>query len=174
MLSQPEIIPGYKFKNLIFFAFILLTAVYLADCFTPFRIHLDGLRYFAIKDCIEFGCPPDSLAATDYFPYGYTALLLIFSKLGILKSFYLVLINTIFRFTGLYFLYKVFEKKISPYLFFLIILINWLFVKYTAHPLSEMQYVFFSLMGVYFFYQFIAQKKMQLLLLSLYLPGWLL
>jgi hypothetical protein len=167
MLSQPEFIPGYRFKNLIFFAFILLTAVYLADCFTPFRIHLDGLRYFAIKDCIEFGCPPDSLAATDYFPYGYTALLLIFSKLGILKSFYLVLINTIFLFTGLYFLYKVFEKKISPYLFFLIVLINWLFVKYTAHPLSEMQYVFFSLMGVYFFYQFIAQKKMQLLLLSL-------
>jgi hypothetical protein len=167
MLSQPVYTPGSRFKNLTFFALVVIIAVYLANCFTPFRIHLDGLRYFAIKDCIEFGCPPDSPAATDYFPYGYTALLLVFSKLGILKSFYLVVINCIFLFTGLYFLYKLFEKKISPYLFFLIVLINWLFVKYTAHPLSEMQYVFFSLMGIYFFHRFIIQKKIQLLFFSL-------
>jgi hypothetical protein len=167
MLSQPVYNTGNRFKKLTFLAFIIITAVYIADCFTPFRIHLDGLRYFAIKDCLEFGCAPDSAAATDYFPYGYTALLLIFSKLGILKSFYLVLINCIFLFVGLYFLYKVFEKKISPYLFFLIVLISWLFVKYTAHPLSEMQYVFFSLMGVYYFHRFIIQKKIQQLLLSL-------
>jgi hypothetical protein len=172
MLSEPVYSPGSRFKNLIFFAFVAIVTVYLADCFTPFRIHMDGLRYFAIKDCIEFGCPLDSPAATDYFPYGYTALLLVFSKLGILKSFWLVLINCIFLFTGLYFFSRVFEKKISPYLLSLIILINWLFVKYTAHPLSEMQYIFFSLMGVYFFHRFIIQKRMQLLLLSLFF-SWL-
>src|SRR5450432_3681541 len=157
MLSQPVYHPGSRFKTLTFSAFIIIVGVYLADCFTPFRIHMDGLRYFAIKD---------------YFPYGYTALLLVFSKLGILKSFWLVLINCIFLFTGLYFFYKVFERKISPYLFSLIVLINWLFVKYTAHPLSEMQYIFFSLMGVYFFHRFIIQKKMQMLLLSLFF-SWL-
>lgn len=170
--SQPVYGPAIRFKSLALFGLIVIVAVYLADCFTPFRIHMDGLRYFAIKDCIEFGCPPDSPAATDYFPYGYTALLLIFSKLGILKSFYLVLINCIFLFTGLYFFYKVFEKKISPVLFFLLVLINWLFVKYAAHPLSEMQYIFFSLLGVYFFHRFIVEKKIQMLLLSL-IFSWL-
>ena len=41
-----------------------LVVVYLVNCLTPLRLHVDMLRYFAIKDCIEFGCPADSVAAS--------------------------------------------------------------------------------------------------------------
>jgi len=172
MLTQTASLTWDRYRNLARFAFLAMVAVYFLDCFTPLRLHLDSLRYYAIKDCIEFGCPPDSDAAHDYFPYGYTALLLLFSKLGILRSFSIVLINSIYLFAGLYFLYKVFEKKIPAYLFFVLVLINWLFVKFVTHPLSEMQYIFFSLASVYFFYHFTLQKQFKMLVLSLIL-GWL-
>lgn len=172
MLAQPVFFADGRLKRIAKIGFGVMVAVYIADCFTPLRFHYDSLRYFAIKDCIEFGCPPDSDAAKDYFPIGYTALLVILSKLGILKSFSLVLINSIYLFAGLYFTYKIFEKKISPYFYFGIVLLNWLFVKFTSHPLSEMQYIFFSLTSVYFFYRFTQRKQFKWFVLSL-LMGWL-
>ncbi len=172
MLAQPVFFADGRLKRIAKIGFWVMVAVYIADCFTPLRFHYDSLRYFAIKDCIEFGCPPNSDAAKDYFPIGYTALLVILSKLGILKSFSLVLINSIYLFAGLYFVYKIFEKKISPYFYFGIVLLNWLFVKFTSHPLSEMQYIFFSLTSVYFFYRFTQGKQFKWFLLSL-LMGWL-
>jgi len=74
--------------------------------------------------------------------------------------------------SSLYFLYKVFEGTIPKYLFFFVIMINWLFVKFVTHPLSEMQYLFFSLASVLYYYRFIQQKKIGFLLLSIFL-AWL-
>lgn len=172
MLTQPSYSLSSNLNNIIKWAFFAMVAVYLIDCFTPLRLHYDSVRYYAIKDCWEFKCPPDSDAAKDYFPIGYTALLFALSKLGILKSFSIVLINSVFLLSSLYFLYKVFEGTIPKYLFFFVVMINWLFVKFVTHPLSEMQYLFFSLASVLFFYRFIQQKKIPSLLLSL-LFGWL-
>ena len=73
------------------------------------------LRYFAIKDCIEYGCPPDSAPAKDYLPYGYTVLLLLPSKPGILRSFTIVLVNCICLFIVLYMVRKMFVFPVSPY-----------------------------------------------------------
>jgi hypothetical protein len=160
--------PVGKYKTLLLSAFLVMLAVYIADCFSPLRLHVDTVRYYAIKDCIEFGCPVNSDAATDYFPYGYTMLLLLFSKLGILKHFPIIFINVIYLIGGLYFIYKTFESKLSPYLFFLVILLNWLFVKFTGHPLSEMQYIFFSCGSVYYYYRFSQQKQLKFLLISLF------
>ncbi|HXB44513.1 MAG TPA: hypothetical protein VNV85_10670 [Puia sp.] len=172
MLNQPAYALPSGLIIIIKCAFFAIAAVYLLDCFTPLRLHYDSVRYYAIKDCIEFGCPPDSAAANDYFPYGYTVLLLLLSKLGILKSFSIVLINSIFLVSALYFLYKVFEGSFPKYLFFFIVMINWLFVKFVTHPLSEMQYLFFSLASVLMYYRFTQQKKIGFLLLSLFF-GWL-
>jgi len=172
MLTQPSYTLSNRLNNIIKWAFFAMVAVYVIDCFTPLRLHYDSVRYYAIKDCIEFGCPPDSAAANDYFPYGYTILLLILSKLGILKSFSIVLINSVFLLSSLYFLYKVFEGTIPKYLFFFVVMINWLFVKFVTHPLSEMQYLFFSLASVLYYYRFTQQKKIGFLLLSLFL-AWL-
>ena len=154
-------------KSVLKFIFFALLAVYIADCFTPLRLHYDSVRYFAIKDCIENGCPPDSDAARDYFPFGYTAWLLILSKFGILNSFTVVFTNCLFLLAGIYFIYKVFEKRVSPYLLFVVILLNWLFIKFVAHPLSEMEYVFFSLGSIYFFHRFTQGRKFIYLLPSL-------
>jgi len=171
MQPQNPLLPGSRYSNFYKLVFFALVAVYLADCFTPLRLHVDSLRYYAIMECIRYGCPADSSAATDYFPYGYTALLLLFLKLGILKSFAIVFINDIYLFGGLFFLYQVFRKTISPFLYFVIVLLNWIFVKFVTHPLSEMQYIFFSLGSIFFFYQFILRKKIQWLALSLVF-GW--
>ena len=172
MMSQTISFPGDRYKKLIRFGFFIMMIVYLADCFTPLRLHVDSIRYYNIKDCLEYGCDPNSYAAKDYFPIGYTALLFILSKLGILKSFSIVFINDIFLLAGLYFLYKVFSKTIPLFLFFFIVMLNWLFIKFVAHPLSEMQYIFFSLASIFFYYQFTQRKKIYSLLLAIVF-GWL-
>ena len=171
--SYPEsLVLSERNRNIVRFAFFFLIAIYFIDCFTPLRLHFDSVRYYLIKDCIEIGCPPDSEQAKDYFPYGYTANLLILSKLGILTSFTVVFTNSAFLLGGLYFLGKVFKKTVSPYMLFIVVLLNWLFVKFVTHPLSEMQYIFFSLASVYFFYKFTQERKIPQLLLTL-LFGWL-
>jgi hypothetical protein len=168
MLTQHSLQLNNKFSFFAKLAFFAMVAVYLIDCFTPLRLHYDTVRYYEIKDCIEFGCPADSAAATDYFPYGYTALLLILSKLGILKSFSIVFVNSLYVLASLYFLYKVFENSVPKFLFFFLVMTNWLFIKFVTLPLSEMQYLFFSMGSVFFYYRYSQQKKIIFLLLSFF------
>ena len=168
MLTQPSYQLNNRLNNIAKLAFFAMVAVYLIDCFTPLRLHYDSVRYYAIKDCIEFGCPPDSAAAKDYFPFGYTALLLILSKLGILKSFSIVFVNSLYVLASLFFVYKVFENSIPKFLFFFVVLINWLFIKFVTLPLSEMQYLFFSMGSMFFYYHYTQQKKIPFLLLAFF------
>lgn len=144
----------------------ILALLYLANCYTPFRLHIDTMRYFAIKDCIELGCSPDSEAAKDYLPFGYTALLLGLSKAGVLSSFTIVLINCIFLFASLYIICKMFGASLNGYFFSVLVLLNWTIVKFTIHPLSEMQYLFLSIASLYFFNRFIKEKEIFPLLMS--------
>ncbi|MEI9942602.1 MAG: LPXTG cell wall anchor domain-containing protein [Chitinophagaceae bacterium] len=141
-----------------------LIAVYFVNCLSPLRLHVDTLRYFAVKDCIEFGCPPDSFAATDYLPYGYTALLIFLSKIGLLKSVSIILINCFYLFAGLWFVKKFF--KLSSPLLILLVITNWTIIKFVTHPLSEMQYLFFSMGSLYFFYKYKTNKKILDLLVA--------
>src|ERR1700743_15258 len=126
------------YRKVIFYG---LVVVYLLNCSTHLRLHVDMLRYFAIKDCGELGFPPDSVAAKDYLPWGYTALLLALSKVGLLKSSVLVLINCLYLFGGLFFVKKLFGSSIPPVAPFILILVNWTMIKFVTHPLSEMQYL---------------------------------
>jgi hypothetical protein len=146
-------------------AVLLLAGLFLLNCLSPLRIHYDMLRYFAIKDCIEQGCPPTA-DPRDYFPYGYTALLLTLSRLGILSSFSIIFINCLYLLGGLYFVRKTFAHLRSPYFFFLLVLLNWTIIKFVTHPLSELQYLFFSLASLYAFYRFSRDKKILWLLLA--------
>lgn len=145
-------------NNLLRLLFAVITLAFLANCFTPLHIHFDSVRYFNIKDCIEFGCAPDSFAATDYLPYGYTALLITLSKLGILNAFFIAFVNCLFLFAGVYFVQKIFKGLVHPYLLFVVVLFNWTVIKFAAHPLSEMQYIFFSCTSLYCFHLY-TQKK---------------
>jgi hypothetical protein len=161
-MPTPSSLTGGNPKQALFFK---------VNCFTPLRFHFDMIRYFAIKECIEIGCPPDSDAAKDYFPIGYTFLLLTLSKLGILKSFYLVLVNCIYLFTGLYLTKKIFEAEVSPFLFYTLALLNWTLIKFAVHPLSEMQYLFLSMSSLYFFYSYTKNKKLSNLVFAFGLGG---
>ena len=149
----------------------IIVLLYLVNCCTPLRLHVDMLRYFAIKDCIELGCPPDSDAAKDYMPVGYTALLLAFSKLGILKSYTIVLVNCIYLFAGLWLVIKMFRGTIHPYFFLALVLLNWTVIKFVTHPLSEMQYLFFSTASVFLFYRFTQDRRLWMLLGSFVMGG---
>ena len=131
-----------------------LAGIYLLNCLSPIRLHTDTVRYFGIKDCLEFGCPPDSEAAKDYFPYGYTFLLIALSKLHLLHSFVLILINCIYLFSGLWLLRKLFGQVLPAFVPILLILLNWTMIKFVTHPLSEMQYIFFSMASLYFFHRY--------------------
>src|SRR5579862_2669265 len=143
----------------------ILAFLFLINCLTPLRVHFDMLRYFAIKDCIESKCPPGAIPG-DYLPYGYTALLLLLSKFGILKSFSIVFINCLYLFGGLYFVRKIFYNIPSPYFLFLLVLMNWTIIKFTMQPLSELQYLFFSLFSLYEYSQFVRNRKIRNLLFA--------
>lgn len=144
----------------------LVAAIYLVNCFTPLRLHVDMLRYFAIKDCVELGCPADSDAAKDYLPWGYTALLLLLSKCHLLHSFTLVFINCLYLFGGLYLVKKMIGPGSNAGLFLLLVLLNWTMIKFVMHPLSEMQYLFFSMLCLYFFCNYASTKNLSSLLFS--------
>ena len=116
-------------ENKIVFQFVkiassLLILLYILNCISPLRLHVDTIRYFAIKDCIEMGCPPDSFAATDYLPYGYTALLLLLSKVGLLHSFTIIFINCIYLLFSIYFIFKIFGKSLNKFYFIFFMLLN--------------------------------------------------
>ena len=161
MHPAPAIQPGIHPRTQQLFT--LLTAaiaiVYLTNAFTPLHLHVDSVRYYNIKDCIELGCPPESFAATDYLPIGYTGLLLLLSKAGILTAPVIVIVNCLFLFGALYFLHRVLRKIVSPALLILFTVFNWTVIKFAAHPLSEMQYLFFSCASLYYFDRFLQRNS---------------
>lgn len=163
-------LPGDRYTQILKWAVFFLAGIFFINCFTPLRLHTDMLRYFAIKDCIEIGCPPEA-DPKDYLPYGYTALLLTLSKLGILKSFFIVFINCLYLLGGLYFVKKIFAYVHSPLFIFVLVLLNWTIIKFVTHPLSELQYIFFSMASLYAFYRFTRNKKILVLLLAFMLAG---
>lgn len=153
---------GSSFRSAPFLLKILipvLVVVYIANTFTPLRLHVDTVRYYAIKDCIEFGCPEDSFAASDYLPYGYTALLIILSKLNLLSAFSVVLINILYLGASIFILYRLFQGYRHFWVFVALLLLQWTTIKFVAHPLSEMQYLLFSCGSLYFFNRFTAGKR---------------
>ncbi|HVU56506.1 MAG TPA: hypothetical protein VHD83_15680 [Puia sp.] len=163
--------PASRYGGWLKVAIYALAAFYLLNCLTPIRLHVDMVRYFLIKDCIEFGCPPDSDAAHDYMPYGYTALLLVLSKLHLLHSFVLVLINILYLAGGLWMVKKLFGETLRPYALLFIVLLNWTVIKYVTHPMSEMQYIFFSMASLYFFHRYTKDKRIVSLVTAFALGG---
>jgi hypothetical protein len=159
MLSS-SLTPGRNlYDNLLRALFVVLAGIYLVNCLTPLRLCVDTIRYFGIKDCIEFGCDPNSDAAKDYMPYGYTMLLILLSKLGILRSFSIVLINCAYLFGSIFLIMKMAGLTTRKWTVAVLILLNWTIIKFVTHPLSEMQYLFFSIASLYFFRQFDASRK---------------
>lgn len=165
MASTTPIIPA-RYDRTVRAVFLALAAVYLVNCLTPLRLCVDTIRYFGIKECIQYGCDPNSDAARDYMPYGYTVLLILLSKLGILRSASIVFINCLYLFTGIFLATAVTGLGNRKWLVLVLILLNWTMIKFVTHPLSEMQYLCFSLASIYFFKRFTEIRRISPLLLS--------
>jgi hypothetical protein len=150
---------------------LTILVLYLVSCFAPLRLESDSLHYFAIKDCLEYGCPPDFLAAKGNRPYGYPMLLLILSKMGILRSFFIAFINGLYLLGGLYFVQRIFGRTLHPLLFFSVILLNWIFIKIFAYPLSDMQYLFLSTGSLYCFSRYRQQRRIAMLVSAFAFAG---
>lgn len=157
-MQQPYFPANTLVNRLITLVMFAMAIIYIAGAFTPLHIHFDSIRYFNIKDCIQYGCDPNSEVAKDYLPYGYTGLLIGLGSLGILNSFTIVFVNCIYLFASLYFVKKIFNGLVHPVLFVIITLFNWTVIKFAMHPLSEMQYLFFSCASLYCFHIY-TQKK---------------
>jgi hypothetical protein len=82
-----------------------------------------------------------------------------------------VFINCLYLLGGLYFVRKVFGYVLSPLFFIVLVLLNWTVIKFVDHPLSELQYLFFSLASVYAFYQYTQNKKIFNLLMAFILAA---
>ena len=163
-------LPDEKQARILKWVIYILGFVFFLNCFTPLRLHYDMLRYFSIKDCIESKCPPGA-DPNDYLPFGYTALLLLLSRLGILKSFSIVFVNCLYLSGALFFVRKIFDYIRSPLFLFFLVLMNWTIIKFVLHPLSEIQYVFFSMASLYAYCQFLRNKNIWNLLLALLMAG---
>lgn len=148
----------------------VLIALYLIGCFTPLRLEHDSIRYFAIKDCIEAGNNDRCPALDDFLPNGYPVLLAGLSKTGLLNSFTIAFINGIYLLCSLVLTRKIIGIS-NPVIFYVVVLLNWTFIKLFAYPLSEMQYLFFSVASLYYFSRYTKEKKWQHLLYSFLLAG---
>jgi hypothetical protein len=162
--------PGH-FNRLFQWAGLAILVLYLVSCFAPLRLESDSLHYFGIKDCLEYGCPPGFLAAKGNRPYGYPVLLLILSKTGILRSFFIAFINGLYLLGGLYFVQRIFGQAIHPFFFFMVMLLNWVFIKFFAYPLSDMQYLFFSTGSLYCLFRYREHRRMPFLVSAFALAG---
>jgi hypothetical protein len=159
------------FNRLFQWAGLAILILYLANCFAPLRLESDSLHYFAIKDCLQYGCPPEFLAARGNRPYGYPVLLLVLSKIGLLHPFFIAFINCIYLLGSLYFVQRVFGRTIHPFFFFILLLLNWVFIKFFAYPLSDMQYLFFSTGSLYCFFRYREHRSIWMLVSAFALAG---
>jgi hypothetical protein len=152
-----------SFYGLVFIA--ILVAVYLLNFITPLRLTHDSLRYFSLEEWLERGFTAGSGAARDYLPYGYVFTLFGLSKLHLLHTLPLVLVNFLFLFGALWFNAKLFAREGGSWKPMLIlVLLNWMTIKFVLTPLSEMQYLFFSSGTLYFFGVYLKEKKASRLL----------
>ncbi|HEX2684243.1 MAG TPA: hypothetical protein VHL77_09935, partial [Ferruginibacter sp.] len=130
---------------------LALTAVYIANCFTPLRLTNDTVRYITIKEWMEAGKPADHPAANEFLPYGYVWFLLILSKLGIAKSVVISFIQLLYFFGSVWFIKKIFGSEIKGWQLLALCMLSWASMKFVITPLSEMQFLFFSMGALYFF-----------------------
>jgi hypothetical protein len=67
---------------------------------------------------------------------------------------------------------KLFGDTLRPYVMLFIVLLNWTVIKFVTHPLSEMQYIFFSMASLYFFYRYTKDKRVLSLVAAFVLAGF--
>lgn len=143
---------------------LLLLGLYIANCFTPLRLTNDTVRYFNLKEWLEAGKPANHPAANDFFPYGYVWFLVLLEKLHLAKSFFIGLFQLLYLLGGVWFIRKIFGEAVQRWQLLVLCLLSWASLKFVIIPLSEMQFVFFSIGALYFFHEWQKGKRISQLL----------
>ena len=142
------------------FLIAALAIIYFINCFTPLRLTIDTVRYFAIKENLE-GKQPDLFGSVhDFLPYGYVLFLAALSKLGMLSTFTIAFLQLLYLAGSLFFVTRIFSATAKAAPLILFTLLNWMTLKFTITPLSEMQFLFFSAGALYFFQQYEINKRL--------------
>ena len=139
----------------------LLIVIYFVNFFTPLRLTNDTVRYLTIKESIE-----NHISVDDYLPYGYVFFLFFLSKLHLLHSITVPILQFLYLLGALFFVKKLFPKTNSLF-FIAIMLLQWTTMKYVITFLSEMQFMFFSTGTIYFFQRYREKRTMSSLLFML-------
>ncbi|HYC30000.1 MAG TPA: hypothetical protein VEB42_14305 [Chitinophagaceae bacterium] len=132
---------------------LVLTAVYLANCFTPLRLTHDTVRYITIKEWNEAGRPAGDNAATEFLPYGYVWFLMALEKIGLARSVVITFIQLLYFLGSVWFIKKIFGDSIKGWQLLALSMLSWASLKFVITPLSEMQFLFFSMGALYFFHK---------------------
>lgn len=160
--SRSLILKGNNKAALIFTG--IVATLYLANCFTHFRLTNDTLRYFTLTETLAGVRAPDPSTQKEFLPYGYVFFLLILYKLKILCSFSICICQLAFLVGSLYFVRNLFPAvKVIPLILFMVL--NWSTLRYVITPLSEMQFLFFSTGSLYFFRRYELTNRFMFLLL---------
>lgn len=150
----------------------ILVAAYLANCFTPLRVSYDSIRYFALKETIEGSWPAEFGVQKDFLPYGYVLFLLTLSKLGILSAFTISFFHLLYLAGSLYFVCRIFTPTVNFIYLVLLTLLNWTVIKFTITPVSEMQFLFFSMGAIFFYHRFeLTRKPAHAVLLAIFITA---
>lgn len=138
---------------------LALLGLYIANCFSPLRLTNDTLRYLGIMEWMEAGRPQQHLAAKDFFPYGYVWFLLGLEKLHLARSFFIAFIQIFYLVGSVWFIKKMFGAGVQWWQLIALCLLSWASLKFVITPLSEMQFLFFSMGALYFFHDWQNRKK---------------
>lgn len=142
---------------------ITLSGVYIANCFTPLRLGNDVLRYFQIKEALEGVSVSENITGNS-LPNGYPLLLLMLSWFNMCTSFFIVLANCFYLAGSLYFICHLFKGQFRYWHLISLTLLNWIIIKTTITPLSDIQYMFFSTGTLFFFIEYSKKRKALLLI----------
>lgn len=138
---------------------LALLGLYLANCFTPLRLTNDTVRYLNIKEWLEAGKPAGHAAANEFLPYGYVWFLLVLEKLHLAKSLFIAFIQLLYLLGSVWFIKKMFGAGVQRWQLLALCLLSWASLKFVITPLSEMQFLFFSMGALYFFHNWQQEKK---------------
>ena len=149
----------------------LLGLIYLLNVLTPLRLTTDTVRYFELAERMNGTWPAHLIPRNDFFPYGYVVVLAALSKLGLLSSFTICLLNCLYLAGSIQYVIKIFSDRINKTAFVIYVLLSWIFIKTTLLPLAEMQALFFTCGSLWYFHQYVNTKKAKYILLSVLFCG---
>ena len=138
---------------------LLLIGFYILNCFGPLRLTNDTVRYLNIKAWMDAGSPANGIEAKEFLPHGYIWFLILLDKLHIAKAFFISFFQLGYLLGGLWFVKKMFGKSLNGWSLFFYSLLSWGLLKLVITPLSEMQFLFFSMGALYFFNAAEENKK---------------